>query len=74
VIAISVVWLVFELSIFRDHSFSTPWIYVGVMVAIGLLYFAYMLITRRSFEMPGPLTTPEEQLHESGDGTGELLS
>jgi len=72
VIAISIVWLAFELSIFRDSSFSTPWIYVLIIVAIGLVYFAYMLITRRSLAMPGPVTTPEEQLHESGEGASEL--
>jgi hypothetical protein len=33
------VWLVFELSIFRDSSFKTPWLYTLVMFAIGLLYF-----------------------------------
>jgi len=59
VIAISIVWLAFELSIFRDSSFSTPWIYVLIIVAIGLVYFAYMLITRRSLAMLGPVTTPE---------------
>ncbi len=72
VIAVSVVWLVFELSIFRDHSFSKPWLYIGIIVAIGLLYFAYMLLTHRSLAMPGPLTTPEAQLHESGDAASEL--
>jgi amino acid transporter len=71
VIAVSIVWLLFELSIFRDSSFSTPWIYVAIMVAIGLVYFAYMLVTRRSLAMPAPLATPEEQLHESGSAAGE---
>ncbi len=46
VIILALVWLVFELSIFRDQSFVTPWLYVGIMFGIGLLYFAYMLITQ----------------------------
>jgi amino acid transporter len=60
VIIIALVWLLFELSIFRDSSFKDPWIYVGIMVGIGLLYFVYMLVTRRSFTMPGEPIEPEE--------------
>lgn len=64
IIVVSIVWLIFELLIFRA-GFSTDWVYVAVIVAIGLLYFGYMIVTHRSLAMPGPLTTPEEQLHES---------
>ena len=46
VIILSLVWLVWELSIFRDASFKVPWIYLLVMVAIGLVYFAWLLIAR----------------------------
>src|SRR5579863_1588335 len=46
VIILSLVWLLFELSIFRDSSFGPPWIYSLVMFALGLIYFAWMLITR----------------------------
>jgi amino acid transporter len=60
VIIISLVWLVFELSIFRDSSFKDPWIYVVVMVAIGLVYFVYMLATGRSLTMPGEAIDPEK--------------
>lgn len=60
VIIVSLVWLVFELSIFRDSSFKDPWIYLGVMFAIGLVYFAYMLLTKRSLAMPGKALEPEE--------------
>ncbi len=60
VIVVSLVWLVFELSIFRDSSFLGPWVYVLVMVAIGLVYFGYMLATKRRFTMPGTTTTPAE--------------
>lgn len=65
VIIIALVWLVFELSIFRDASFKDPWIYVGVMVAIGLVYYVFMLATRRSLTMPGKEIKPE---HETTDG------
>jgi amino acid transporter len=45
-IALSLIWLVWELSIFRDASFKLPWLYIAVMVAIGLVYFAYLLIAQ----------------------------
>ena len=60
VIIIALVWLVFELSIFRDASFRDPWIYAGVMLGIGLVYFVYMLVAGRSFTMPGKSIEPEE--------------
>jgi amino acid transporter len=60
VIIVSLVWLVFELSIFRDSSFKDPWIYVAIMVGIGLIYFVYMLATKRSFTMPGEAIEPEK--------------
>ncbi|MEP6842036.1 MAG: amino acid permease [Pseudolysinimonas sp.] len=46
VIVIASVWLVFELLIFRDASFATAWIYVAIMVAIGAVYFVFLLISR----------------------------
>jgi amino acid transporter len=47
VVALALAWLVFELSIFRDSSFITPWLYTLVMFAIGVLYFLFMLLTRQ---------------------------
>ena len=46
VIVLSLVWLLFELSIFRDASFKAPWVYLLIMVAIGLVYFAYLLFAQ----------------------------
>lgn len=46
IIAVAVVWLVFELSLFRDASFRDPWLYLAVMVAIGAAYLGYLLATR----------------------------
>ena len=47
--------IVFELAIFRDASFKDPWIYVLVMAAIGIFYFAYLLVRRgrHGLTMPG---------------------
>jgi amino acid transporter len=60
VIIIALVWLVFELLIFRDASFKDPWIYVGIMFAIGLVYFVYMVASKRSMAMPGKALEPED--------------
>ncbi len=46
VLVLSLVWLVFELAIFRDASFKDPWIYAAVMSAGGLVYLGYLLIRR----------------------------
>lgn len=43
VIVISVVWLVFELSLFRDTSFKDAWLYVLVMWLIGAVYLVALL-------------------------------
>jgi amino acid transporter len=60
VMILAFVWLVFELSIFRDSSFSTPWLYSIVMFAIGLIYFIYLLVARPAVLKRVPLTTPED--------------
>src|SRR6266550_3845746 len=46
IIVLSVIWLVFELSIFRDPQFRAPWVYSLIMFGIGLIYFFWMLVTR----------------------------
>lgn len=60
VIIAALIWLVVELSIFRTASFRDPWIYIVILVAIGLVYFAYMLIGGRSMAMPRKAIEPEE--------------
>ena len=35
ILVVAVVWLVFELSLFRDASFKDPWLYALVMIVIG---------------------------------------
>ena len=61
VIILAIVWLVFELAIFRDSSFATSWLYTLVMIAIGVLYFLWMLVRRPEVlqTQPQPETTPE---------------
>ncbi len=59
IVILAIVWLLFELSIFRDASFGPPWIYSLVMFGLGLIYFVWMLVTR-----PAVLRT------EPGTGTG----
>ncbi|MPV49699.1 amino acid permease [Pseudactinotalea sp. HY160] len=43
VLVVAVVWLVWELAIFRDESFRASWAYVFVMLAIGAVYFSFLL-------------------------------
>jgi amino acid transporter len=59
IIILSVIWLLFELSIFRDAQFAAPWIYSLVMFAIGLVYFVWMLVTRPSVLNTVPLQEGE---------------
>jgi len=63
IIILSIVWLVFELSIFRDRQFAGPWLYSLIMFALGLVYFVWMLIAR-----PEVLRTPPQEV-ETGTGT-----
>lgn len=46
VIVVALLWLAFELLLFRDSSFVESWVYVLLMLAIGAVYFAYLLFTR----------------------------
>lgn len=48
ILVVAVVWLAFELALFRDAAFREAWLYVLVMVAIGAAYLAYLLIRRGS--------------------------
>ena len=59
VIVLSLVWLLFELAIFRDASFASPWAYCGIMFAIGLIYFIWMLVAQ-----PQVLRKREEEREE----------
>jgi len=55
IIILAVVWLLFELSIFRDSQFAAPWVYSVVMFAIGLIYFIWMLVTRPKVLQTAPV-------------------
>ena len=70
VITIALVWLVFELTIFRDSSFAGPWLYVAIMVAIGLVYYIVMLATGRPLTMPGAASDALSQSSGSGTSAG----
>ncbi len=69
VVALAGLWLLFELSIFRDKQFATPWTYVLVMFAIGLVYFAYMLVAQpEALRTPGEAALPELPAQPAGTG------
>ncbi|GAC1373821.1 MAG: amino acid permease [Ktedonobacteraceae bacterium] len=53
IIVFALIWLFFELSIFRDAQFATPWIYTLVMLGLGLIYFVFLLVRQpQSLEHP----------------------
>jgi amino acid permease len=54
VVVVALVWLVFELAIFRDASFKDAWLYIAVMVVIGAAYLAgvYRRRGRTGLAMP----------------------
>ncbi|WP_048633332.1 amino acid permease [Mycolicibacterium aurum] len=54
ILVVAIVWLAFELALFRDAAFKEAWLYVLVMVAIGAAYLAYLLIRRgkQALSMP----------------------
>ncbi len=62
VVILALVWLIFEISIFRDASFAIPWLYIVIMFGLGLLYFIWMLIRQ-----PDVLRTPS-QIEETATG------
>ncbi|RAM63237.1 amino acid permease [Herbaspirillum rubrisubalbicans] len=46
VLVLAMLWLVFELAIFRDASFLKPWLYVALMLGVGAIYLAGILLLR----------------------------
>lgn len=54
ILVVAVVWLVFELALFRDAAFKEAWTYVVVMVAVGAAYLGYLLIRggKQGLSMP----------------------
>jgi len=56
IIILSIIWLLFELAIFRDATlFAAPWIYSLVMFVIGLIYFVWLLIMRPKVLQTAPV-------------------
>ena len=54
ILVVAVVWLAFELALFRDSSFKQAWAYVIVMVVIGAVYLGYLLVRRGSAGLSMP--------------------
>jgi hypothetical protein len=46
ILIVAVVWLVFELALFRDSAFKNAWFYVLVMVVLGAIYLGALLVRR----------------------------
>ncbi len=69
IVVVSVVWLTFELSLFRDSSFKDAWVYVLVMVAIGAVYIATLFARRgrAGLDMPEMTSIDAELEREAGE-------
>ncbi len=69
VVILALVWLVFDLPIFRDSSLKIPWLYTLLMFGIGLLYVLFLFLTQRDVlkslplerESDVPAVPPESQ-------------
>jgi amino acid transporter len=70
ILVVAVVWLVFELALFRDASFKDAWLYVIVMVVIGASYLGYLLARRgvHGLAMPDMHSIDAELDQEAGAG------
>jgi len=67
VVTLAALWLLFELSIFRDAQFAEPWKYAAGMFIIGLVYFAWMLVRQ-----PESLRAPTSDTPASAPTSAEL--
>lgn len=54
ILVVAVVWLVFELALFRDAAFKDAWLYVGALVLLGGVYLAGLLARRGSAGLAMP--------------------
>jgi amino acid transporter len=70
ILVVAIVWLVFELSIFRDASFRDAWLYILAMLAIGAIYLGILLAKRgvHGLSMPTMHNINAELEHEDGVG------
>ena len=70
ILIVAVVWLVFELALFRDASFKDAWLYVLVMVVIGAIYLGVLLARRgrHGLAMPDMLSIDAELDHVADAG------
>lgn len=67
VVIVALVWLVFELAIFRDASFKDAWLYIAAMVVVGAGYLAalYLRRGRAGLAMPEMRSIDAELDHEA---------
>jgi amino acid transporter len=70
ILVVAVVWLAFELALFRDSSFKQAWAYVIVMMVIGASYLGYLLVSRgrHGLSMPDMHSIDAELGAEAGKG------
>ena len=62
ILVVAVLWLLFELALFRDTSFRDAWLYVLALLVIGAIYLTGLLVTRgrQALDMPGQYSIDKE--------------
>lgn len=72
VLVVASIWLIWELAIFRDESFRGSWMYVLIMLAIGAVYFGFLLKKKgvKGLTMPD-MVSIDATLDELPDTAGE---
>jgi amino acid transporter len=71
VIVLALIWLVWELNIFRDASFQDPWLYAVGMLVLGLIYLGALVARGHSLVMPSVTRQePEAFIGSGGDQAG----
>ncbi len=67
VIGLALIWLLWELNIFRDAGFKDPWLYAIGMLVLGLIYLGVLLGRGHSLVMPTLTTQEPEAFIDSRD-------
>ena len=70
-LVVAVVWLVFELALFRDAAFKDAWLYVLVMVVIGAAYLGLLLARRGRGALAMPDMRSIDAELDRAAGTGQ---
>ncbi len=70
VLVLSLVWIAFGLSVFKDPAFVSAWVYTGIGIVLGIIYLAWLRHRGESLALTaGPGSSDAKT---SGEGTERL--